>query len=87
MQIPGCPYWVQESDRLTVEAGPPANNTLPMIIRGVGLKILLPALYMSQSQNPLLVCSASRGMRRTFSCLTKLGGTTNLIRLLFGNVK
>ena len=32
-------------------------------------------------------CSASRGMKQTFSCLSKLGGTTNLIRLLFGHVK
>ena len=35
----------------------------------------------------LLGCSASRGRRQTFSCLSKLGGTTNLIRLLFGPVK
>ena len=32
-------------------------------------------------------CSASRGMRQTFSCLSKLVGTTNLIRFLFGHVK
>ena len=35
----------------------------------------------------VLGCSASRGMRQTFSCLSKLEGTTNLIRLLFGHVK
>ena len=35
----------------------------------------------------LLGCSASRGLRQTFSCLSKLGGTTNLIRPLFGHVK
>ena len=26
-------------------------------------------------------------MRQAFSCLSKLGGTTNLIRFLFGHVK
>ena len=35
----------------------------------------------------LLGCSDSPGMRQTFSCLSKLGGTTNLIRFLFGHVK
>ena len=30
----------------------------------------------------LLGCSGSRGMRQTFSCLSKLGGTTNLLRLI-----
>ena len=35
----------------------------------------------------ILGCSDSRGMRQTFSCLSKLGGTNNLIRLLFGRVK
>ena len=35
----------------------------------------------------LLGCSASRGMRQTFSCLSNLGGATNLIRQLFGHVK
>ena len=35
----------------------------------------------------LLECSASRGMRQTFSCLSKLEGTTNLTRFLFGHVK
>ena len=32
-------------------------------------------------------CSDSRGMRQTFSCLSKFGGMTNLIRILFGHVK
>ena len=31
--------------------------------------------------------SVSRGIRQTFSCLSKLGGTTYLIRFLFGHVK
>ena len=35
----------------------------------------------------LLESSASRGMRQIFSCLSKLGGATNLIRLLFGHFK
>ena len=35
----------------------------------------------------LLGFSASRLMRQIFSRLSKLGGTTNLIRLLFGHVK
>ena len=34
----------------------------------------------------LLGCSDSRGMRQTFSCLSKLEGTTNLIQLLFALV-
>ena len=34
-----------------------------------------------------LGCSDSRGMRQKFSCLSKLEGTTNLIRLLFGLIK
>ena len=34
----------------------------------------------------ILGCSGSRGMRQTFSCLSKLGGTTNLMRLFFGHV-
>ena len=33
--------------------------------------------------NDVLGCSAARGMRQTFSCLSKFEGTTNLIRLLF----
>ena len=37
--------------------------------------------------NKLLGCSATRGMRQTFYCLSKLGGMTHLIRLLFGHVK
>ena len=35
----------------------------------------------------LLGRSASREMRQTFSSLSKLGGTTNLIQFLFGHVK
>ena len=35
----------------------------------------------------LLGCSASRGVRQTFSRSSKLGGATNLIRQLFGHVK
>ena len=35
----------------------------------------------------ILACSDSRGMRKTFSRLSKLEGTTNLIRLLLGHVK
>ena len=35
----------------------------------------------------ILGCSDSRGMRQTFSCLSKVEGMTNLIRLLFGHVK
>ena len=35
----------------------------------------------------ILGCFASRGMRQTFSCLSKLGGTTNLTRFLFGHIK
>ena len=37
--------------------------------------------------NALLGCSASRGLRQAFSCLSKLGGMTNLIWLLFGHIK
>ena len=41
----------------------------------------------SKIETRLLGCSASRGMRQTFAGLSKLGGTTNLMRLLFGHVK
>ena len=40
-----------------------------------------------RSVSLLLGCSVSRGMRQTFSCFSKLGGTTSLIRLLLGHVK
>ena len=42
---------------------------------------------LRDSAELLLGGSASRGMRQTFSCLSKLGGTTNLIRFLFDHVK
>ena len=49
---------------------------------------LIPHLVCSKTPySNILGCSASRGMRQTFSCLSKLGRTTNLIRLLFGHVK
>ena len=50
----------------------------------VFLEMLAATLFFI---NILLGCSVSRGMQQTFSCLSKLGGTTNLIRLLFGHVK
>ena len=44
--------------------------------------------YLIMYEIPFLLgCSASRGMKQTFSCLSKLGGTTNLTRFLFAHFK